>query len=577
MKITYGDILRENKKLAASLGGDSYEIKIIQNIMTPTINAILEYGLRSQDINAQVTSGDYDNLVQDSQACEGAKAVIVFWELCNVVDGGQYRINLMESNELEDLAQKIEAEIDLVLANLENTSLVLFNRFTAMAFTHYFLRPTEMDLLANRLNSYLQTQAGPNLVLVDLEKIFAALSVEKSIDFRGYYSSKLLYTTDFFRSYAEFTRPVILAAMGRSKKALFLDCDNTLWKGVLGEEGFDGIKMSGKYGGEGAPFEEVQGLAISLAKRGIILGLCSKNNHDDVNRVLADHPDMLLRDEHLVIKAVNWENKATNLSNSVDNLNIGMDSIVFLDDSPFEANFVREALPQVTVLEVPDPAYKYPAEFRRNMDLFYTLSEAAEDAKKIEMYKSQAARNEARRSFVSIDDFLEALGLEMVVYKDDPSQTGRISQMTQKTNQFNLTTKRYTEGDISRFFKDSNCMVYSFSVADKFGEYGITGLCILNIDGASAHIDTFLMSCRVIGRNLEIAFFDTIVNELKKSEVIQLEAAYFRTPKNGQVADLWDRIGFDRVGGDEGTSLYSVKLDSYDTHNLDYIRVSYGN
>ena len=575
--LKYSEILKINTKLGKKLKSNDYRISVLSNITINKIKEILEYVLRKENINANIKVGDYDNIVQDSLKYKDSSLVFVFWEICNLIDGLQYKIELFNNNDLDELLEKTKSEIDLVFKNLQKTSLVIFNKFSSLTFSNSNIRKNNLDRLADQLNQYLEKRIPENVRLVDLEKVIANVGVEKSLDLRYYYSSKALYTVDFFKEYSESVKPFIMSANGKAKKALIFDCDNTLWKGILGEDGFDNIEMSPKTK-DGAIFYEIQNIAISLNKQGILLGLCSKNNPADVDEVINSHPDMQLRDEHITINKSNWSNKVTNLKEITQELNIGLDSLLFVDDSSFEVNLIREQLPEITVLQVPERLYNYPKMLRENIGLFYNLSFTAEDRKKIDMYKQQVKRETVKKGFTDIEDYLASLELKMNIYEDDKSIIPRMAQMSQKTNQFNLTTKRYTEGDIKNFIENDNSKVFAFSVSDKFGDSGVTGLCIIKIDkdNKNAFIDTFLMSCRIIGRNIEYAFMDYLINLIKNNGIKRVTAKYIKTHKNEQVKEFYEACSFSLLEFNNEFKYYELVVEKYELKKIKYIEVKNG-
>jgi len=572
--LKYSEILKANKDLTHLLNGDEYNIRILSNITTSQINEILEFILRSSYIPARVVSGDYDNILQDSKKYSNSNVVIIFWELCNIIDGFHYKTELLDDKQLELVINNTKSEIDFVLKNLKKTSLVLINTFTSLPFSHSNIRKNHLDYLAIQLNRYLDEKIPPNVRLVDIEKVIASVGVSNSLDLRYFLSSKALYTIDFYKAYAKFVKPFIMSANGKSKKALIFDCDNTLWKGILGEDGFDNIEMSSRTM-DGAIFSEIQAMALDINKQGILIGLCSKNNPKDVDEVIKSHLDMQLRDEHITINKSNWSDKVSNLKAIAQELNIGLDSLVFVDDSSFEVNLIREQLPDVTVLQVPKRLYEYPKMFRENLGLFYNLSFTAEDRKKIKMYKLHAKRETVKKQFSNIEDYFVSLELKLTIFYDEETIVPRMSQISQKTNQFNLTTKRYTEGDIKNFITKEDSKVLAFSVSDKFGDSGITGLCIINIDDKSetAEIDTYLMSCRIIGRNVEYSFMDYIIDMVKRNKVNVVKAKYVETQKNETVKEFYDNCGFNLIDGDGSERAYTLDVMSYKPRNLDYIEI----
>lgn len=573
-KIKYSEILKKNSQLTQSLNVNKYGIKVLSNIITSQINEILEYTLRIYGVPAIVKSGGYDNIVQDSLKYRGSDSVIIFWELCNIIDGLHFRCELLNDDQINEILEKTKAEIDLVLKNLNNSSLVLINKFTSLQFQNLNISEKKIDALGHRLNQYLENNISINMQLIDIEKVLAFVGLENSIDLRYYYSSKSLYTIEFYKAYSQYIKPFIMSANGKAKKALIFDCDNTLWKGVLGEDGFDNIEMSNATT-NGVIFLEIQSLALNINKQGVLLGLCSKNNQKDVEEVIENHPDMQIKNQHLAIKKINWNDKVTNLNLIAEELNISLDSIVYVDDNIFEVNMIKELLPEVKVLQVPKILSQYPNLIRDNMSLFYNLSKTKEDKNKTLMYKEQAQRDTLKKKFINLEDYISSLNLKMKVMEDDKSIITRMAQMTQKTNQFNLTTKRYTEVDIKKFVEANNSKVLAISISDNFGNSGITGLCIINVSKAkeAAKIDTLLMSCRILGRNIEYAFVNYFMNKLKNEGILFVSASYLKTQKNGQVEDFFDRCQFELVNKSNIEKEYCLELVNYKYKDIKYVKV----
>jgi len=574
--VKYADILKYNKELGDYLESNFYKISVFSNITINQIKEICEYGLRTEGINAHVQIGDYNNIVQSSIKFKQSNIIVVFWEASNIIDSMPFKIESMDDDQQDAIFKKTKHEIDLLLRNLQKTPLILFNKFTTIQFSNFNIRENKYDRLASQLNQYIENNMTANVRLVDLEKVIATVGVEKSLDFRHYYSSKMLYSVAFFKTYVEYIKPIIMGANGKAKKALIFDCDNTLWKGILGEDGFKNIEMSQETS-DGAIFAEIQSIAMSLVKQGVLIGLCSKNNSEDVDEVIRCHPDMQLRDEDFTIIRSNWSDKVSNLKSIAQELNIGLDSIVVVDDSPFEVNLIKEVLPEITVLQVPGELHKYPELLRRNIGLFYNLSFTDEDSKKVEIYKQQKLRESVKKEYHDIEDFFTSLGLKITICQEDESVVPRISQLTQKTNQFNLTTKRYTESDIHNLNVMDNSKVIAFSVSDKFGNIGVTGVCIIIVDkNKTACIDTFLISCRIIGRNIEFAFMDYLINTLKDNGISSVKAKYIKTSKNSQVRDFYDKCSFVPTTITDLFKEYVLDIDDYKPGKINYIEVING-
>ena len=453
--------------------------------------------------------------------------------------------------------------------------MVIFNSFSSAPFTNENLEPNSFERVCSDLNSFITQNAPVNTIVADVNKIYNKLGIEKSVDFRYWYSSKSLYSIEFFKAYANFVKPSFLAITGKTKKALFLDCDNTLWKGIIGEDGLMGINLSS--GNKiGTIYEEVQSLIASLAEKGTIIGLVSKNNPEDVDEVFLSHSDMVLKNEHIAIKRVNWDDKPGNVSAMAKQLNIGLDSCVFIDDSDFETDYMKEQNPEVSVFKVPSKIYQYPDLIRKTNSLFFTISKTKEDLDRTNMYKSEQIRNEEKAAFDSVEDYLTSLELMMTLYTDDVNLAPRIAQMTQKTNQFNLVTKRYAESEIREFIKSDKYMVSAFGLRDKFGDAGITGLCIVEFDNEKANIDTFLMSCRVLGRSVEKAFINEIIKACKEKNIEEVTASYVKTQKNTQVSDFYQKSAFTAAMQNESRTDYILNVKEYVLDKINYIKTIHG-
>ena len=573
----YIDIIKRNRTLSVQMKGRRYRIGIIANVTVAHIKDILELELREEGINAEVIIGDYDSIAQDSFKFAKFDAVIIFWEAVNFVNGIHNKAEILTPVEYEALAVRLESEISFVLKNLKNTPLVLINKFSAYGFDMNSLEVSVLSELCSRLNSLVQAQKFENHIIVNTDQILMQIGRSLSIDDRQFQYTKSLYRFDFFKAYSIKIKPAFLSLLGRAKKILVLDCDNTLWGGVVGEDGSEGILMSGS-DPKSMAFSEVQSLIKGFHKEGVLLALCSKNNSTDVEDIFRHHQDMVLKDDDLVAKKINWNNKVSNLVDLSRELNIGLDSFVFIDDSSFEIELVKQALPEVVCFQVPKELSKYPGMIREIKPMFFNLSKTEEDSKKTLFYLQENNRKIKSREFRTMTDYLVSLGLELAIKTNSEVPTARVAQLTQKTNQFNLTTKRYTESDIRTMVEDRNFNVYSFELKDRFGEYGTTGVAIIRLDNTdefiTAILDSFLISCRVIGRDVEYQFFSEIVKNLKASKVRRLFGKYSRTLKNDQVSDFYDVLSFDVTSTDEKETSYCLNLDGFTTKDIPHISLT---
>ncbi len=572
--LKYSEILARNSDLEKSMSGKPYRVALLSNVVVNQLKEILEFVLRERGINAYVICGDYDNIVQDSMRFRDVDATVIFWETANLTEGLHATAEALNPEDLDAIVERVEREMEMVFESVKDIPLVLFNRFSALQFTMDELRPGVLQQISSRLNTHLDRLMPSHQIAVNLDSVLAQVGLNASADFRQFQSSKALYTLDFLKSYAEYVAPAFLSVTGKMRKLLVLDCDNTLWGGVLGEDGERQIQMNDS-NRVGRIFREVQQTLSGFRKRGVLLALCSKNNPADVDQVLAEHPDMILRGNDFVAKKINWQDKATNIRQLAQDLNLGLDSIVFVDDSPFEIGLVKDELPQVACVTVPDSLSDYPATVRRLAREFFALSATSEDLRKTEMYQEEQARDGAKAKYSNLDEYLQSLELRVCVSWNSGVLVSRAAQLTQKTNQFNLTTNRYTEADIERMLSNKNFLVASFTVADRYGDYGIVGLLILELadGGREGRVDTFLMSCRVIGRNVEKAVFDHLVLRLREMGVDKLCAEYRRTLKNDQVSGFYPSLGFNTVMAEPDLSKYYLVLADYRQSGIDYIEV----
>ena len=413
-------------------------------------------------------------------------------------------------------------------------------------------------------------KANANLKVIDYSEFIRNYPVEDLFDWKFYFISQMGINPKLTKDFqAWWSRKLESIALKR-KKCIVLDLDNTLWGGVLGEDGISGIKIGGDYPGKAFAF--FQKSLLQLSKAGVILTICSKNNEHDVLEAWEKNPFMVLKKEHFAAYRINWTDKATDIKELAEELNIGLDSFVFVDDNPTERELIKQMLPMVSVPEFPAQPYELPVFFKQLVnDYFKVYSITEEDKKKTEQYKANAARAQAQHSFTDFGAFLESLDIQITIEAANEFNIPRIAQMTQKTNQFNLTTKRYTDSDVKGFLADG-WKIWSISVADRFGDNGITGCIIMNGDT----IDTFLLSCRILGKGIEKAFIKKILAILKESGVGTVKAAYLPTAKNAQVADFYDRCGFPCVAENaDGSKEYALDLKRADLEIEKYYHINW--
>ena len=571
---THLQIIKKNKELLNITKGNPFNITFLSNITFNKIKDVLEFPLRSNGINAHVKIGNYDNIIQDSIAYQNSDVVIIHQELFNFTNDLGNHLLLDQNNYLITIANEIKSQIDLILSNLRETKLVIFNKYSSYNFVHDLDDLKSINKLTNDLNTYLDSKLKEfkNLRVIGIDQITIKLGIHNSVDYKSYYAFRDLYRTPWIISYVNTIQHIIYSITGKIKKAMVLDCDNTLWKGILGEDGYNKIEMSPKTK-SGEIFNYVQKIILQLSQKGILVCLCSKNNEDDVNEVISSHSNMLLRDANITLKKINWNDKASNIKDISKELNIGLDSIIFVDDSDFEINLIKESLPEVLTFQVPKNLSDYPTLINNITNYFYRHEVTQEDLDKAEEYKNQAIRNQEKSSFSSIEDYIKSLEIKISIFKDDPNHLARMEQMAQKTNQFNFTTIRHTSIEIEKYINEPNAHTYCINVEDKFGDSGMTGLIITKrLDDKTFEITSFLMSCRIIGRNIEHAFLNYVIDDHKKEGFSNIKSSYVKSQKNQQVNSFYEELGFKIETNTEERKTYSAIIDQIKFKNVEYIR-----
>ena len=358
---------------------------------------------------------------------------------------------------------------------------------------------------------------------------------------------------------------------GKVCKALVVDLDNTLWGGVIGEDGMEGIQVDAEY--PGAAYQALQRVILDLYHRGIILALCSKNNLADALEALAHHPGMVLRPHHFAALRINWNDKAHNLREIAAELNIGIDALAFVDDNPVERERVRMELPDVTVIELPEDPMEYARALRLS-PVFERLVLSEEDRERGRYYAEQRQREAMEQSATSLEDFYYALQQEVEIVPVTAATLTRVAQLTQKTNQFNTTTRRYTEQQIAALAASPDWGVYSIRVKDRFGDNGIVGVIIAHDIGDISELDTFLLSCRVIGRTVETAILSFLVDRARARSLKQLQGWFLPTKKNAPAKECYAEHQLQLLQERDGGCLWGLALDEHDITCPAWVRLT---
>lgn len=383
---------------------------------------------------------------------------------------------------------------------------------------------------------------GSNIYILPVKEAISNLGRNTFYSPKMWYVGSMPYSMKGMESLTKLINRYCAVTKGAHKKCLAVDLDNTLWGGVIGEDGVNGIVLSNHK--EGARFKDTQRILKTMKERGVMLAILSKNNTEDVEPVF-QHPDMILQHEDFVSEVINWEPKSINIRKLAKDLNIGLDSFVFLDDNPAEREQMRAECPEVTVLDFPKDTSQLPDVVRNAYDeYFLALEVTGEDTKKTAMYRAENQRKAEMMTANSVEDFLKNLEMTMDFHLMRMEEEKRVTQLINKTNQFNVTTKRYSEEEVHEFANSRNYEIYTATISDKYGDQGLVAVLIIKYFGEEAEIDTFLMSCRVMGRLAEKEIMAKMKIILEAKGIKKLKATYVKTAKNTPVVDLFDKLGF---------------------------------
>jgi FkbH-like protein len=396
------------------------------------------------------------------------------------------------------------------------------------------------------LNLRLQEEAASHVSVLDTPAVQRDVGLRKWQDEMQWHSFQQHPSTEALPALADAMVAHVRAVLGLTRKVLVTDLDNTLWKGVIGEDGLAGIKI-----GPGSPHGEahsrLQQYLLDLKARGILLAVASKNNHEDACLPFQKHDHMLLRMEDFAAFEANWNDKVTSIREIARKLSLGLDSLVFLDDNPMEREWVRSQVPEVAIVEVGSSVFRFVEDLDRAR-YFFAVSLSAEDRARAGQYRTEAARKHLQATSQSLDEFLAQLLLRASAAAVDSANLVRITQLTNKTNQFNLTTRRYTEAQVQKLAGDTQGWAAGFHLADKMGDYGLIGVIFCRPTRVDQwEVDTWLMSCRVLGRQMERFMFDRLIEAAQARSIAEVIGVYRPTPKNGLVKDHYEKLGFEKI------------------------------
>jgi FkbH-like protein len=530
---------------------------LLSNVTQEPIKPLLTQLCYDIGFDADVWIGGYDTALQDATAaeCANADVVVIALRLQVLAPALVDRFVALTADEVQAETQRALEYVSAVCAAVrrQSSGLILVHSFEtplhpALGVLDYRSAAGQLNTI-RRLNLDLAGRLSRDGItfVVDLDSIRSRLDGDRFIDPRTWHIGRVPYTRAALRAIAGEYLRVVRAAKGRNRKCVVVDADGTLWGGIVGDDGPDGVRVGRSF--PGSAFYEFQQALLALRDRGVLLALCSKNDRAAVDAVFETRAsDMPLRLDHFAATRVNWTDKAQNIRDIAAELNIGLDSLVFVDDNPHETALVSELLPAVHTILLPDDPVRY-RDVIEGCDLFDTLTFSDEDRQRSAMYAAERRRAE-QASSMSVEDYLRGLEMEVVIDHVEDRNLARVAQLTQKTNQFNLTTRRYTENDIREFAASADRDVLAVRVRDRLGDSGIVGVAIVRHQADRAAIDTLLMSCRVLGRGVEDALLAGCLLTSKRRGDRVVIGEFIPTVKNGRVADFYPTRGFATDGHD---------------------------
>ena len=470
--------------------------------------------------------------------------------------------------------------MDMMLAEVDDAILIINQMLTAAAAAHAGVQfvvhgfghcanvmpvvggdlenhPANRLAIANqRLRSALSS-AVPGVIVLDQVGIEASVGTSYLRDERLYFLAGIRFTDALMRVMAAYQAAVLTALLGKTRKCLVLDCDHTLWGGVVGEDGTLGVHVGGS-SNPGNAFAAFQKGIKRLQSRGVIIAVLSKNNEQDALDVFQKHPGMLLRETDIAAHRIDWNDKASNLTELARELNIGSDSMVFLDDNPMERALMRQVHPEVLTPELPADPSAYAA-FLASLRVFETLQLTGEDVNRTKSYaENQQRASLEQASGGDYNAYLHSLGIRVQCIASQPGSLSRITQLINKTNQFNATTRRVTDAEVAEMHASEEWILIETHVADRFGDSGLTGVAMCEVSGSTLRIDNVLLSCRVLGRGVETTLMACIVKAAVKHGCSEISACYLPSAKNAPIADYFDKVGFAASEQPDGSKHYTA-------------------
>lgn len=566
---------------AARLAGDDlsplvpFRLAVLSNATTELLNPALVASAARHGVVLEIVSPPFGQVMQEAL---NPASLLNSSNPHAVLLALDHRAFPFEINPAQP--EKTSASIDEALAFIEMIGHGIKNGCAAQVIYQSVVRPPEtvfgsLDFVLagtwrsaiNEFNTRLAGRVrGTGDILLDVAGIAETVGLDVWHDPVQWCFAKLSMAQMVGPLYADHVGRLLGAIRGKSRRCLVLDLDNMLWGGVIGDDGLDRITL-----GQGSPageaFLAVQQMALDLRNRGIMLAVCTKNDDTTARLPFRKHPEMLLKEHHIAVFQANWTDKASNLEAIAKTLDIGLDTLVFLDDNPAERAQVRQTTPEVAVPELPEDPALYP-KILLSAGYFEAITFSEEDQKRADQYRANAQRAVFREQAHDLDHYLKSLGMVMTCAPFDPVNRARITQLINKSNQFNLTTRRYTETEVASLESNRTMFTLQVRLADIFGDNGIISIIICRRNDPKWEVDTWLMSCRVIGRQVERAVLNEVATAAQSAGATTLVGRYIPTDRNAMVQDHYANLGFVRIAGQDGTPLWSLDITDYKPLNV---------
>jgi FkbH-like protein len=568
--LDYLDLVAAARELDVSACSKTVRLAVLADFTTQHLGTVLKALFARNGVRLEIYEADYDSI--DTEILNPDSRLYAFEPkyVAILVATEKFKTRLYKAEDRLGLAdQTVERFISLweTLKIHRHVTVIQGNFVTPSerAFGHYEMKvPDSMGTIVADINRRIAVAASHarNVLLCDVDHLAGEVGRRNWTDETLWSLSKVLCRLDHLPLLGQALVDIVMTGEGAFTKCVVLDLDNTLWGGVIGDDGLAGIAL-GDFN-EGEAFVSFQCFLKELKRRGIILAVVSKNDQHNALAPFREHPNMVLKEEDISVFIANWDNKADNIRTIQKVLNIGLDSMVFLDDNPMERDLVRQFLPDIVIPDLPDD----PALYLRTLaeqNLFETASYSATDRDRPGQYRKEAQRELARTAYTDINNYLGSLAMTIKVERFSPFNLPRIAQLSQRSNQFNLTTRRYNEAACEAMMADGDsCIPFTVTLADKFGEYGLISVVILKPMGDALEIDTFLMSCRVLKRDVEQFVMNRIFELAVRRGSTRVIGRYLRSPKNGMVQNFYADFGFQQIEASEtGDTVWALEPAAY--------------